>query len=247
MDSLDWKTLNSNIVIKETKKKFYNQYFYSLKIYCPAGRIILNPKNLDIAQAVINRLEFERVYNYGGSWKHTIQPNYRYYNSRNYNSDIEIKQLECLREIKNTFSEIKLRIEDPFVQIYTKSEEQLYEIAKVNFAEYRDRFDSIFRPKSVDAKKLLESGSILIKNPMSYKYKFVCKSGVCQNKRAILNYLDALGEQVKVSNSNWTLLENDTHNYIWNMWLYANDPDIANLLNIIEYNFVTNIHEVVVA
>lgn len=242
MDSLDWKTLNSNIVIKETKKKFYNRFLYSLKLYCPAARIILNPNNVDISHAVLSRLEFERVYNYGGSWRGAIHARYR-----SYNADIEIKQLEYLREIKNKFDDIKIRIEDPYVQLYANSEEILYDIAKVNFADYVNRLHSVQKPKDANTKKLLESGSIIIKNPINYRYKFVCKSGTCKNKTAILNYLYNLGDEIKASDSIWTLLENNAHDCIWNVWFYANDPNIADMLNIIEYNFVTNIHEVVVA
>lgn len=239
MDLLNWKTINSNIKIVDTKKKFYNEYFYCVKYFCPSARLIRNPKNTDLHMAVKRKLDFDKSYqyNYGGSW-------HRSFHKTDYHIDVE--QLIAMREIDDQYKGlIKIRIEEPDVIIYSADENLLYSIAINELSNWKTELQFVSRPRSEEIKQYLDRGCVLIQRPNNYKYKIVCKSGACQNKQAIVNYLYQL-DDILVTDAIWTLLENTTHNYIWNVWFYANDPNIADFLNIIEPNFVKNIHEVVV-
>lgn len=240
MALLEWKKLNKNIEILNTRKKFFNEYYCSLKFKCAGARIILNSKVIDIDAAVAKRIEYDRSYryNYGGSWK----------SYQNLQHDFDVNKLRLLKQItvehKNS---IKLRVEEPYVTLYSHEESTLFDIAKNYLVDYTSDLKIVHAPKDNYEKNLLEKGNIIIKNDVNYLYKFFCKSGHCQNKNALASYLYNLGDIVKVSDSVWTLLEDNTHNHIWNVWFYSNDASVANMLNIIEPNFVTNIHELVVS
>lgn len=238
MALLEWKTINSNIEINDTRKKFFNQYFCSLKYRCPGGRIVLNPNITiqDIDAAVKAKNEFERSYhyNYAGSWRSTET---RYV-------DIDAKKLYVLKQIITDYKGlIKLRVENPYVTLYSLNETTLLEITKKYLGKWHQDLKTLYTPKNLQEKEVLEKGNIIVKNPIDYQYKFFCKSGPCYNKNAVAAYLYNLGDLVKVSGSVWSLLEDTTHNHVWNIWFYSNDVDIAEMLNIIEPNFVTNIHE----
>lgn len=235
MDLSDWKTLNSNIVLKHTKKKFFNRYYYNIRYWCPGGRIILGPDRSDIELLVEYRQSQDRNYNYGGSWRSRLQTN-----------KMNVHQLTDMRNVKSKYLDVvKFRVEEPHITLYSDKEELLYDIASNDLRQWSAHLDTIHKPITEDVKSLLDSGAILFKKPINYKYKIICRDGYCQNKSYIYNYLDNLQDQVKVSNTVWTMLEKQS-NHIWGVWFYTNDVQLAEFLNIIEPNFVLNIHEVVV-
>jgi len=237
MDSLDWKILNKDIEIKETKKKFYNRYFCSLKYFCPGGRALLS-SNPNLEEVVNFRLEFEKSYsyNYGGTWRQF----------RTHYQEINIPQLLEVKLGRDEYkNQLLVRVEEPNITFYTVNESTMYEFANKYLSAWKNNIKTVFVPKDEKSKQSLEQGFILVKQKTDYPYKIVCKSGRCYNKSAITNYLYNLGDTVKVSDSVWTLLENHSDS-IWNVWFYTNDPSIADMLNIIEPNFVTNIHKLVV-
>lgn len=240
MDSSEWKRLNSKVSIAETKKKFFNSYYYSLKYFCPGGRIIVNQPDMDlfgINNAIEHRHEMNRHYNYWGSWRV----------SRERLNDIDPLQLSDMSTIKKHYANvIRFRVEEPYVTLYASDEAVLYEIAQRHLKRWTHHISAVSRPNRDDLKNLLDEGVILVKTDIGYKYKFICKDGSCANKSSIHGYLQQLGDQVKVSKAVWRMLSKDTP-FIWGVWFYGDDPNIANMLNIIEPNFVSNIHEVVVA
>jgi hypothetical protein len=240
MALFEWKKLNSNVSIIETKKKFFNSYYYNLKYFCPGGRIILNNPDMDmfkITDAIEHRREMNRHYNYGGSWRVT----------RERLKDIDPLQLADMNTIKKNYaSVVKFRVEEPYVTLYAADEAVLFEIAQRHLKLWTHHISSVSKPVNENLKNLLDSGAIIVKTDVGFKYKFVCKDGTYYNKSSINTYLQQLGDQVKVSEAVWRMLGKDT-TFAWGVWFYANDPSIANMLNIIEPNFVSNIHEVVVA
>lgn len=240
MDSLEWKRLNSKVSIIETKKKFFNSYYYNLKYFCPGGRIISNHPEMDlfeITNAIEHRHEMNRHYNYGGSWRV----------ARERLNEIDPLQLADMIAIKKHYAGVvRFRIEEPYVTLYAADESVLYEIAQKQLKQWMHHISAVSRPSIEGLKPLLDEGVIIVKTYIGYKYKFVCKDGNCVNRSAIYSYLQQLGDQVKVSKAVWRMLNRDS-SFIWGVWFYADDPNIANMLNIIEPNFVSNIHEVVVA
>lgn len=237
MDSSDWKKLNSNIQILDTKKKFYNQYYYSVKYFCPGGRIILH-HTADIAEAVDLRHQLSnRAYNYGGSWRV----------SRAQNDQIDLRMLQSVRDTIQLYQgQLKVRVEEPNLTFYSSDESALMDVAAQHLKDHADKIVSVHRPASTADLAALGSGAILVKNTGDYEYKVFCKEGMSANKSAIYAYLCAVGDQVHMSPAVRKNLARPG-DYIWGIWFYTSDPQIANMLNIIEPKFVANIHKLTVA
>lgn len=232
MDSSDWKKLNSNIQILDTKKKFFNQYYYNIKYFCPGGRIILS-HTADIVNAIELRNKLSnRAYNYGGSWRVT----------RSHNDQIDPGQLQAVRDTTQQYQgTVKVRVEEPNLTFYSVDESVLMDIAVGSMKNHTDKIVSVHRPVDEAAMSQLATGAILIKAATDYEYKVFCKEGMCANKSSIYSYLCALGDQVGMSPAVKSNLARPG-NYIWGIWFYTNDPQIVNMLNIIEPKFVANIH-----
>lgn len=237
MDLFDWKKLNSNIQLLDTKKQFFNQYYYNVKYFCPGGRIILHNQNVDLDEAIELRLQIDqRIRNYGGSWRPQSEQN---------NKKISAEQLADFRDMINSRPGLKARVEEPSITFYSASEAALVEIVQ-QLSAYAHHIVSVTRPTGPQVIEHLETGAILIKKDVGYKYKVLCKESVCRNKAAVYNYLTSIGDQVKMSPSVRKNLSRGG-DYVWGVWFYTNDADIASMLNIIEPNFVSNIHKLVVA
>ena len=231
-----WKTLNSNIIVRDIKKKLFNRYYYSMKYHCPGARIILVPgqDNYESIKDAIDR----RKHPYKFSHVEFSWPNV---------SEINPDQLIDVLNTKNKHAlSVKIRIVEPYVTVYATTEEALLQIAQTDLIQWTKKLTEICRPNCNATKNVLDSNAILVKANNGYRYKFMCKEGMCQNKVSIYSYLDQLNDQVKLSKTVWTQLES-TSPYIRGIWFYANDLHLAQFLNIIEPNFVTNIHELVVS
>lgn len=244
MASYNWKKLNSDIVIKDVRKKLFNQYYYSIKYYCPGGRIILRPNITtfeDIDNAVSSRIHYNKFF------FNTMYTGCDYQSANyEYTKDISSHQLLDILQVKNRYkNDVKLRIVEPYVTFYASTEDILFKIADVDLYAWSSYLSEMCKPKSDSLKNLLDKNVIFVKKDTGFRYKFMCKEGACRNKTAIYSYLDQLGDQVKISKTVWTLLES-TSAYIYNAWFYCNDAEIAQMLNIIEPNFISNIHELVV-
>lgn len=162
------------------------------------------------------------------------------------NEKVLPQQLLDIVLLKNNYKDIKIRVQEPFVTIYGDNEEILFKLASNELNLWRDRLEIISKPESDDIKSLLKDNVILVPKDIGFKYKFICKEGVYQNKNALYSYLDQLGDEIKISKTNWTYLESAYPRYTRSLYIYANDLNIAGMLNIIEVNAVKNIHELVV-
>lgn len=239
MDSFDWKKLNSNVQVDDTKKKYYGKYYCSLKYFCPGGRIIFhtNLSECSLTDAVAQRQAYHRQFNYGGSWRAQKERIER----------IDVDQLNAMNNIKIKYStDIKFRIEEPLLKIYARNESTIISIAN-ELSSWGDKLQHVSRPQNDAAQAHLDNGAIITKTDIGYKYKIMCKDGTCNNKESIVGYLTALEDQVKVSKSVWRNLKSYKSGWTWGIWFYANDPQLVNMLHIIEPGFVTNIHEMVLA
>jgi hypothetical protein len=242
-----WKKLNPNIAVRPVKKKLFNQYYYSIKYYCPGGRIILQPnmntfENIDNeASARLNRNKF-----------YLNSMNYGYYPiSHNIHNQLEENRinshqlLAMMSAKKRNNDNIKIRIVDPYITFYADNENILLKIAEYDLYAWSSFLEEVSGPESDSLIDLLDKNVIFVKKDIGYRYKFMCKEGRYQNKESIYSYLDQLDDQVKVSNTVWTSLES-TKLYLRNIWFYSNNKELAHVLNIIEPNVVTNIHELVI-
>ena len=230
----DWKKLNSNIFLKNIKKKLFDQYYFSVKYYCPGARIILTPGNdnyENISDAIARRKLYYSPYHISAFTQPPINP---------------LQLLDWVAVKNNHGSNVKIRIVEPHVTMYASNEETLLKIASYDLGHWVDDLVEIRRPESNEIKTILDNNAILVKTDNGFRYKIICKEGIYQHKNAIYSLLDRLEDQVKVSKTVWTYLESSSA-YLRNIWFYTNDSNIAQLLNIIEPNCVTNIHELVVS
>ena len=121
-------------------------------------------------------------------------------------------------------SVLRFRVEEPLIQIYAESENDLLTaLSHVDF-NFRDRITSVSAPESKESAELLKQGVIITKKPSEYTHKVFLRDG--RYDRDLLNrtleYLDSIPEQVKVSKATREQI-NRSHGYIWNCWFYTND------------------------
>lgn len=244
MELYNWKKLSHKITCINTKKKFFNKYFYSIKYYCPGGRIIMQPGN-DNIETIIAAVELRKTYELRFQSR-LFSPWNLDFTSPGKDEKVIPQQLLDIVLLKNNCKDIKIRVEEPFVTIYGEHEETLFKIANNELCHWDTRLQIISKPENDDIKNILKDNVILVSKDLGFKYKFICKEGLYHNRNTLYTYLDQLGDEIKISKTNWTHLESSYPRYIRGLWIYANDLNIAGMLNIIEVNAVKNIHELVV-
>ncbi len=205
-----------------------------------AGRIIQSKVPIDDEIAHRRKMRDSIKYNYGGSWM-----------ARNVDNidKVSPEQLAILRSIRNGYdNRIKMRVEEPWVQIYADNIQTLKDIANRFPPELQQKFMTVSFPESEEKQKLLEEGKILVRpsNKITYKYKVFLRDGSYSSdiKRSAYNFLVGLGPDVKVSTATASMLLNG-HNFIWGCFLYVNDPSVLTMLSIISPGMVGKIHELV--
>ena len=108
---------------------------------------------------------------------------------------------------------------------------------------------SISSPDDAAAEQALNSGAILRKTDIGFKYKVLLKDGRYppEVKQSILQYILNLGtEEIKISEACFNMLSKTTSNYIWNFYFYVNDPKLVTFLDLMSPGMVSNIHEIVI-
>ena len=239
MDISKWIQFNPKITVEQTTKKYFGKYLFKIVVYCPAGRLIDSKGSMN--DALIHRREVHKSINYGGYWG----------NRNNKNLDkADVEFLEVLRELRNNdLLGIKLRVEEPSVQIYAESEEKLYEIVTKYFSHLQNNYiTAIAGPVDKNAEDILNSGAIIRKKDVGYTHKIIIRDGRYGTdlKQNLLVYLESMGPEIaKVSKSGTELLRKSS-GYIWNLYVYTNDPSIVTFLNLIDPNLVLNCHQLIV-
>jgi len=232
MATSDWTKLNPKVKLKQTKKKMFGRFYYTVKYFCPGGRILLDD-DCNIEDEIAHRRDWDRSYNYGGSWRA----------AKERISDIRAAQLEDFRVVKLKYGNLtRMRIEEPHVTFYGETEETLLDMAN-DLIAWQDRVHTVSLTTAKE-KELLDRNCIIAKVDLGYKYKIVLRDGNFKNKQALKDYLEKLGDQVKISEGVWGNLDKP-YPFLWGAWMYVNDPDISVMLNMIEAGIVSNIHEVV--
>lgn len=239
MDLLFWTRLNPKIIYEPTRKQFYNKYLYRLVINCPGGRLV-HDKSGDMHHALRLRIQHHRYLNRGGSW----------WASQNKELDsASVDQLENLQELFSEFqSDIKIRIEEPTIQVYSNSKDTLKIIA--DRIVDKTSLTAIQFPKNSVQEALLKEGKILTKpnSKIQYQYKVMLRDGSypVATKRQVLAFLDNLDGEIKISNGVREMLDSEFQ-YLWGCFIYVNDPGVLTFVNIICPNLILNIHELAVA
>ena len=243
MNIVFWTQLSPNIKVDHTLKKYYGKYLCKLVVYAPAGRLIESKD--PIANGILTRQTLLRNVNYGGSWwaQHTDQ-------QTRYLDDADAEFLEFLRTTRgDKLLNVKMRIEEPLIQIYTETEDDLQQLVLENFSKKwaRKYIESVSIPASDTAKTHLNSGAIIRKKDNGYRYKVMVKDGryTAEIKESIRQYLNNVGIETVYLPKGFDdqLLKGS---FIWSAYFYVNDLGILSFLELINPGMITNFHELVV-
>jgi hypothetical protein len=237
MVSLSWKKLIPKLEVLDTQKKYFSRYLYKLELLTYGARSINS--TADIAHAIQQRINSYRQVNYGGSWQaHT--------NWQLQQADYE--WLEYLKQQKfNLADGLKLRIEEPKVQIYSETEDALVQFIRRIPSQFRQYGIAVYRPANDEQLELLEAGIKIVKTPPKYRFKISFRDGkyAPETKQQILNYLTALEDQVKLPTRCRDQLEKTDFGYVWDCVVYTNDVNITTFIRIINPALVRSITEMV--
>ena len=240
MDTSFWIRYNPKITLEHTAKKYFGKYLYKIVVYAPAGRLIDSKESIETALA--HRMSIVKNINHGGYW------GYGNRSSKNLES-ADIGFLTLLRDLRTDKSlDIRLRVEEPRIQIYADNEKTLTDLANDQLKPYAKYLESVSGPEDSKAEIALNSGAILRKKDIGYKYKIIIKDGryTQDTKKTILNYVLNIGpETVKLPQSGLYMLQKST-GFIWNLYLYSNDLNILTFLNLIQPGMVINYHELII-
>jgi hypothetical protein len=234
MAMLSWTKLNPTVKIINTKKKFFNSYLYKIVIWCPGGRLILDRKSQDAAVLLENRISYlevnQKAYNFGGSWFGNMARS----RSAELRTGARVNQLQHLIDFKQTYNDqIKIRIEEPIVTVYSNDESFLYILANNN----TDRLKEVHRPADDKAIEILNRGEIITKAEPVFPYKVQLKEFVFSEvnlKHNILDYLYNLevNDEVCLTKSLVRYLR-EQHPYFNGAYFYAKDEKTLTFINLI--------------
>lgn len=249
MDTSFWTQLNPKIVCESTRKQFYSQFCYKLVIEAYGARSIVDAEpNKAIADHIAIRKSKLTLNNrYRSSWSGS---GWQQQNINDLNK-ADPTMLEEIRSIKNGYdNRIRVRIEEPWVQIYTKDLTTLEAVtARLTYDKANTtRLMSVSVPESIEHQSLLEQGKILTRpsSKLEYSYKIVLRDGTygTETKTRVADYFKSIGDTVKVSKSNMSMLEGHLK-FIWGCFLYTDDPAVATMISLIAPGMVGKIHEIV--
>lgn len=235
MDTSFWKNLSPDIKITYTSKQFFRQYLYKLEIYAPGCKSI---RSDDIGQSIEQRRSYARDYNYGGSWwDHKLKEHL---------NAADLGFLYALKDLFFEYPDVKIRTEEPKVQVYADSETMLQSFALAISPDYRNNILSATGPEDEICKKLLQDNAVLVKRQPKFQYRVFFKEKqydfACRAQ--IRNYLIELGDLVQMTeHTEQSLMK--PHNWIWGCYFYTNDPGVADLVRLINPDIIREVSKLV--
>lgn len=234
MDTSFWTQCNPNIRIEYTVKKYFSQYLYKLVLFAPGGRVIQNKGTVE--DAVRRR---QQTFSQTGWFGRKL-------NIHNAN----VPFLTLIREVYQNRKNlgVLIRVEEPRVQIYAETAEQLEHIARTYFTQFEHYFEEFSGPENTDAEAVLNSGAIIKAIDNGYQYKVIFRDGRYDRatRDAIYNYLSTLGSDiVHIPNGTKNMLNKD-YDWMWNTYIYSNDISINSFLLLISPTLISKCHEIVV-
>lgn len=234
MASLSWKNLVPNIEVLPTQKIFYKQYLYKLELLAHGGQSI-NSK-YSIMHSLDIRQRSYRSINYGGSWASRMSLSL---------SQSNVEWLEYLKLFKASIAfDCKIRVEEPRMQIYASNEQDLINFVQQIPEQYLSFVVSITRPNNDQERDILLTGKKLLKSTPEFGYKINFRDGKydLETKRNIINYLDSLGDLVRVpAHARRELTKSYTNT--WDVYIYTKDSSITTFLQIIAPRIIRTIIE----
>lgn len=223
MDLLPWNNLQPAIKQIPSTKKFYGKYLYKITYYpihgCHCIPVSSTPASL---QSAVSRLK------------------------KNYLSNLE--KLNILyNAYRDRGSQFRFRFEGSTVSIFSDSEHELYELANCKLIDIKDSLKSVTRVANDRDLEILESGKIIMRTDLGFKFKVTLKQGFWNNseKQHLVNYLTNLGNEIKISTFLLRSMQTN-YKYLTSVYFYVNDPRIVDIIALVAPNMVKRIQEIVV-
>lgn len=236
MDSLYWNKLIPNIKIVPSTQLFYKQYVYRLELLAYAGKCITKPTSVE--ETLAYRKVTHRKINHGGSWNARITKNLK---------NADISWLKYLQKFKQNNTNLKIRVEEPYVQFYSEQENDLLEFARELPSKYKQYVTRISRPHSDQELDLILAGKKIVKKQPSYEFKICFRDGNYNHdvRCDVMSYLDSLGDLVRIPKH---FREQFTKLYdtVWDCYIYSNDIKLVTFLQLINPNLIRTIIEMAV-
>ena len=235
MDTSFWQTLNQGIAFKTTKKQFFGKYLWRLEILCEFADLI-NPVYTDMAAEITRRQKQQAIRkNFGGSWRYLIENNY---------DKVDYVLLQTVRNVRKTYQEqIKIRTENPRIQFYTQTQEQLKIIAQ---SLSNSECLCIVTGPAQGTESMLLDDKIIATGRITHRYKVNLRDGSYNQarKQQILALLQSQGEDVKITAGTVHGL-NRPYPGMWGAFFYCDDLAITTMLSLVSPGIIGKIHEVV--
>jgi len=207
-------------------------------MYAPGGRLI--DGNQDITAALARRSAISK--NMAANWWSSGRDQYL--------AVADAAFLYKLRELRNDRSTLGIvfRLEEPRVQIYASSLDQLQDIVQTYFTGFEQYVQIIAGPASVEAEIALNAGNIIRKKDNGYRYKVTIRDGSYDfnTKQSILQYLTNLGDETVHVPTGCRQQLQKSNQYIWNCYYFVNDISINSFVHIICPNLISNSFELIV-
>jgi len=237
MATLSWTNLNPTVKIVDTKKKFFGQYLYKAVFKVPGCRLIASRES----ESLSHLLDFhQKQLAISMAYK-----SHRMWSTQRRLSDAKVAQLEYFKNVIQTYKDqIKVRLEQPILTLYSQDEQVLFDIAGVE----ADSLLEIHRPGNLQAAAALDRGECIVKTTTEYTHKVVFRETgnlSIETRANIYDYLINLGDVVKMTKS---CRENLSGNRYWftSSYFYTKDESILTFLNLIAPGAVAGIYKLAV-
>jgi hypothetical protein len=237
---LQWNKINPGVSLVGTKKKFFGECLYKIVIWAPGARILQDHmiNESTIQDRIDQRIEIYKQVTTYSSWRSNRSDSITYANA---------EQLKYLYQTKNQYKDqIRFRVEEPYVTIYSDDETLLYSIAQNSCCV--ERLEEVHGPANTTAELALNRGEIVVKTPTEYSYKIILRSIwniAVSDKQSISDYLYNLGDEVKLTKSVARQLGN-SNTWFPGGYIYAKDQKITTFLNLINPNLISGIYKLTV-
>jgi hypothetical protein len=233
MGSLDWHKLQKNITIEYTRKKFYNEFLYKLSYTIPGIRIISWIKDGSQIDEKVKAWN-ERIKKSTNLW----------YNDAPVKKD-QIIDFYNLYQTKS--SNLKFRIERNTFNIYSNSENFLYDLAVNQLKNWNRQLISVSLIESPKSLELLNQGFTIVKTEPDYPYRVKLREGFqkISERRGLAIYLVGLGREIKCKSVLLDRLNNDTK-YFAGGYIYLSDPRLIDMLKMVAPSVIGPVNQLVI-
>lgn len=233
MDLSEWSKLNRDLRFLYTKKKFFNEFCYSLTYNLQGARCLINCKTADKLPATVKSFNFRntdrfvRYKNQNASLK-TLEDFYKYYTTP---TDVKVK----------------FRIGYYSFTVFADSESYLYNVANEILSEHKTKLSSVSLLEFDSDKKLLDQGFIITKKESDHPYKVRLKEGFIklEDRHALVNYIKNLDSEIKISKF---ILErlSDRYKYFQGGFIYLNDIKMLDILKMLAPSLIGSVNQTII-